>query len=139
MGTEATRTLANEVRLACQLVSRAVRFETRDTLAPHLLAILGRLREAAATPGELAAAERVSAPSMSKSLDYLEEAGFVSRTPDPDDGRRRIVAVTEAGIAELRRTAGARDEFMESRLAALSPEQREVLGNAAAILREVVA
>lgn len=139
MGGEATRRLANEVRLACQLVSRAVRFDTRDTLAPHLLAILGRLRAGDATPGELAAAERVSAPSMSKSLDYLEEAGFISRTPDPDDGRRRIVTVTDTGLEELRRTAGARDEFMESRLAALTVEERNVLRRAASILREVVA
>lgn len=136
---DSTSKLANEVRLACQLVSHKVRFESGSAIPPHYLAVLWNLKRGPKSPGELAEAEQVSAPSISKTLDGLEAQGFIERSKDPDDGRRRNVCITDEGLAELRRTASIRDSFMEQRLHALSAEERQVLGRAAAILQRVIA
>lgn len=136
---EPTTKLANEVRLACQLVSHKVRFESCSKLAPHQLSVMWKLKQGPKTPGELAEIERVTAPSMTKTLDCLEDQGYIQRAHDPDDGRRRIITITKQGLAELDRTASIRDSFMEQRLTALSAEERQVLGRAAAILQRVIA
>lgn len=136
---DSTSTLANEVRLACQLVSHKVRFESGSAIPPHQLSVLWNLKRGPKSPGELAEAEQVSAPSITKTLDGLEAQGFIERSKDPDDGRRRNVCITDEGLAELRRTAGIRDSFMEQRLTALSADERQVLGRAAAILQRVIA
>lgn len=130
--------LANEVRLACQLVSHKVRFESCSKLAPHQLSVMWKLQRGPKTPGELAEAERVTAPSISKTLDCLEHQGYIERTPDPDDGRRRIVRITDEGRAELRRTASSRDSFMETRLRTLTSDEQNILKQAVAILQRVV-
>jgi DNA-binding MarR family transcriptional regulator len=49
------------------------------------------------SPGELCDRMLVSSGSMTNRLDRLEEAGFISRKPDPDDRRGSIVELTEAG------------------------------------------
>lgn len=137
-GKDSTRRLANEVRLACQLVSHKVRFESGSKLAPHQLGLMWNLLQGPKTPGELAEKEQVSAPSITKTLDGLEELGFVERSKDPDDGRRRNIALTQAGRAELRSTASIRDSFMEERLRSLTAEERSVLQQAASILQRVI-
>ena len=76
-----------------------------------------------ATVGELAEWERVSAPTMSRTVAGLVEAGWIERSGDPDDGRRVIVTMTDAGRSLLARTRRARDEWMTVRLDGLSPEE----------------
>src|SRR5258708_4516819 len=46
--------------------------------------------------GELAAREKVAAPSMTRTVGGLIEAGLVEKIPDPDDGRSRHIVVTPA-------------------------------------------
>lgn len=133
-----TRRLANKVRLACQLVSYKVRFESGFRLPSHLLVVLWNLRDGPKTPGELAQVERVSAPSMTKTLGQLEAEGCVSRQPDPADGRRRIVTITQHGLEQLEQAATVRDCFMSERLAALTDEELTTLELAAAILEKAI-
>ncbi|WP_093251090.1 MarR family winged helix-turn-helix transcriptional regulator [Tessaracoccus oleiagri] len=130
--------LANEVRLACQLVSHKVRFESGAPLPPHQLSVLFKLRRGSMTPGELAEEEQVTAPSMTKTLATLESQDLVARSGDPGDGRRRIISITPTGEAALRDAASVRDSFMEAKLATLSDEERATLAEAARILRRVL-
>jgi len=130
--------LANEVRLACQLVSHKVRFESGAPLPPHQLSVLFKLRRGSMTPGELADAEQVTAPSMTKTLAALESQELVERCGDPGDGRRRIISITPTGEAALRDAATVRDSFMENLLATLSDDERATLAEAARILRRVL-
>jgi DNA-binding MarR family transcriptional regulator len=51
--------------------------------------------------GELAVAEQVEPPTMTRLIDGLERDGFVARGPDPSDARAVIVRVTEAGSSAL--------------------------------------
>lgn len=100
---------------------------------------LGRLeREGAATTAELARAESVKPQSMGATIAALEELGLVRREPDPGDGRRMIVSVTEQGVALRRQTAEAKHAWLSARLAELSVEERETLFAAGRILGRVV-
>lgn len=49
------------------------------------------------SPTELYGSLLVSSGAMTNRLDRLEEAGLVTRIPDPDDGRSSVVALTEKG------------------------------------------
>ena len=51
--------------------------------------------------GELALAEQVEPPTMTRLVDGLQRDGYVAREPDPDDARAVRVRVTDAGTAAL--------------------------------------
>ena len=129
--------LANDVRLACQLISRRVRFEGTHDIAPHQFSVLIRLRDGATTPSDLASIERVSAPSMTRTVNCLEEAGYVRRVQHPDDGRQVLVQLTDDGEAVLDRTIGNRDSWMMSRIAMLNDDERDQLREASAVLAKL--
>src|SRR5664280_943684 len=63
--------LANDLRLACMRISRRVRFESTQLVAPHQLSVMARLEDHALTPRELAAIECVSPPSMTRTVGCL--------------------------------------------------------------------
>ena len=59
--------------------------------------ILLQLRGGPATLGQLAQANGVDAPYATLIVDKLEAHGLVERRPHPDDRRRKLVALTDAG------------------------------------------
>jgi DNA-binding MarR family transcriptional regulator len=89
------------------------------------------------TPRELADVERVQPPTMTKIIAKLEERGLVQRTPHPTDGRQVIIAATPEGRAVYAQFERVRDEWLASRLAELTPAERETLRRAAEILQKV--
>lgn len=125
-----TLRLANDLRIACQLVSRRVRFEGTHEVPPHQFSVLARLRESSFTPGGLAQIERVSKPSMSRTVGCLADGGLVEVTDDPSDGRQKIVTLTEAGRAVIERTIRERDNWMLLRVQRLDADQRALLRQA---------
>jgi len=79
----------------------------RESLEPHNLtpndyAVLAALRRAGPpyelSPSKLYTDLERSSGGMTKMLKRLESLGFVKRTPDPDDGRSTLVALTPEGI-----------------------------------------
>lgn len=52
--------------------------------------------------GDLAAAAQVTKQTVGHLVDQLERAGYVERTPDPSDGRARLVRVAPRGRAAVR-------------------------------------
>ena len=135
----AVSSLAGELRLACMRISRRVRYESTDTIAPHHFSVMCRLEEGARTPGELAEIERVSAPSMSRTVAGLVDLGWVERTPDPTDRRQVNLTLTPAARQVLRDTRRKRDAWMVVRVARLDPQEQAVLKQAATILAKVAA
>ena len=71
-------------------------------------------------------------------VNSLVEAGFVARTLDPDDGRRHLLSLTEAGAEMVQRTRASRDDWMVRRLQGLSPDELKVLREATDILQKVI-
>lgn len=69
-------------------------------------------------------------------LDTLQEAGLISREPDPADRRVRLLEITEAG-RNARRSAQKRIQEREDRLLEQLPEaDRKVFLRAARVLSE---
>lgn len=131
--------LAPMLRDAITRLNRRVR-QTRpvgDLTATQLNALTSLELAGALTPRELADVERVQPPTMTRIVAKLEERGLVQRTPHPTDGRQVILAATESGRAVLAQFERARDEWLASRLAELTPEERDTLRRAAEILRKV--
>jgi DNA-binding MarR family transcriptional regulator len=133
----AVSAIAGELRLACMRISRRVRFESTHEVPPHQFSVLARLQEAPRTPGELAEIERVSPPSMTRTVAALVERGLVARTADPSDGRQVILSLTPEARRVLREIRRRRDQWMTVRVKSLSPEEQEVLRQAASILSRV--
>lgn len=129
--------LANEVRLTCQRISRRVRFEGTHDVAPHQFSVLARLRAAPLTPTRLAEIERVSTPSITRTINGLQDLGLVVRTPHPTDGRQVEVSLTDAGRAVVAATHATRDSWMAERLATLDADELAALRRGIEILGEV--
>jgi DNA-binding MarR family transcriptional regulator len=114
-----------------------VRFESTHVVAPHQFSVMCRLEDAPRTPGELAEIEKVSAPSMTRTVAGLVERGLVERTDDPADRRQVILSLTPAGVSLLKEIRRKRDAWMSVRVSHLTPQEQEVLQQASAILTRV--
>ncbi len=131
--------LARTLREAIQRLNRRVR-QTRpvgDLTFSQLSALTSLQLAGALTPRELADVERVQPPTMTKIVGKLEDRGLVVRTPHPTDGRQVILSATELGQAVHAEYEQARNEWLAGQLAALGPDDRDVLARAAEILRQV--
>ncbi|WP_174270523.1 MarR family winged helix-turn-helix transcriptional regulator [Austwickia chelonae] len=130
-----------ELRLACQQIARRVRYEAQaGSVAPHQFAVLARLEEGDLPPSEIAELERVSAPSMTRTVKKLVDEGYVHRTQHPTDRRVVLVGLTDTGQALLDEARHRRDLWMTSRLRqleeediALVPELARILGRVASL------
>lgn len=86
-------------------------------IKPSHGAVFGQLTDEGARLTDLAKTANVSPQAMGELVDELEEMGYVARTPDPTDGRAKLIMLTEAGrrcrddgertIAELERQISA--------------------------------
>lgn len=105
-------TAATAVRRGVTSLGRRLRLE-RGGLTALELSVLGHLhRRGALSPGELATAERVQPQSLTRTLASLEAAGLLARGADPDDGRRSLLVITEAGRDALRNDMQQRDVWL---------------------------
>ncbi|WP_195908159.1 MarR family winged helix-turn-helix transcriptional regulator [Nostocoides sp. HKS02] len=139
LSPSAISALAGELRLACMRISRRVRFESTDGVAPHQFSVLSRLEQTPRTPGELAEIEKVSAPSMTRTVAGLVERGLIARTDDPADRRQVILTLTPEAVTLLRDIRRKRDAWMSVRVGRLSPQEQDILRQASAILTRVAA
>lgn len=142
MSTDPTPTSeASDFRMATFRLARRLRSQRAvDSMSDGQFAVLAALSvHGPHTLGELAERERVSAPSMNRTVNCLEESGYLSRTPDAQDRRKVNIALTDAGRAVVDETVRRRDSWLEESLAALTPEQRATLHAAAVIMQEVAA
>ena len=138
-GTEAATTaaLAHELRETVGRLLRRLRAEPGPPIGQ--LAVLSRLdREGPASVSDLAAADRMRPQSMAQTVRDLEEAGLVSRRPDPADGRRHLVELTDTGLATLLATRAHREDWLTQALdRELDADQRELLRRALGLLQRV--
>lgn len=137
--TYSTAALAHDVRLAVMRLSRRLRaLRVEDTTLTHLAAMSTLARNGPMTPGELAAHEKVRPPSMTRVVAAMEEAGYVTRTPHPTDGRQIIISLSPAGKALLEEEVRMREAWLCKKLSELSKEERETLRAASEIITRLV-
>ncbi|GAA4684670.1 MarR family winged helix-turn-helix transcriptional regulator [Frondihabitans cladoniiphilus] len=72
---------------------------------------------------DLAAAVRLDASTVARSVQRLETLGYVTRAPSPDDGRVQLVALTEAGRGVHSRTRDAWAALEERTTQSLSADE----------------
>jgi DNA-binding MarR family transcriptional regulator len=87
--------------------------------------------------GDLAAAEQVRPPSMSRIIRELEDQGLVVRDADPSDRRAIRISATPAGERLLMRGRSARIDRLAEWLRALDPNELLLLDEASRILARI--
>ncbi|MDR6867134.1 DNA-binding MarR family transcriptional regulator [Microbacterium resistens] len=132
---------ATDLRFAAFRLARRLRsVRAVDAMSDAQLAVLAALRmHGRHSITALAVRERVTAPSMSAMVSGLEEQGYVTRIPDPDDRRRVHVEITEVGAEIVVETIRRRDELLAGKLveAGLTEHDLAVLREASALMRRV--
>jgi DNA-binding MarR family transcriptional regulator len=128
---------SSTLRLSRQI--RRQRVEGHD-LTANQLGVLGALgKHDAMTIGELAAHEQVKPPSMTRIVSNMEEAGLVVRRPHETDKRQIVVDLTQAAHDLVLANRRRRDEWMQTKLKKLTPEERDILRKAAPVLERLAA
>jgi DNA-binding MarR family transcriptional regulator len=131
--------LAARLRLAITRTARRLRQEASVDLSPSQTAALATIeRNGPLTPSELALAERVQRPTMTRVLARLQEAGLVKRTPDPVDGRSFVVSTTPQGKALLTKLRSRKNAFLARRLRGFDDDDVAALARAAEILERLL-
>ena len=134
----ATISLSSQMRLAVMRLSRRLRQQSVGDITQSQLSALATVeRSGAVSLGELAEIERVAPPSMTRIAARLEERGLLARTADLSDRRIARVAITLEGRELLDETRTRRDAYLATRLAAMTPEEQEVLVRALPLLERL--
>jgi DNA-binding MarR family transcriptional regulator len=105
--------------------------------APRLSALSVIVFAGPLTMGELAAAEQVRPPTISRLVRDLESAGLVERTVDARDARVQRVSATPAGVRLLEEGRRRRVAALAAELAALPQADRELLARTAGLLERI--
>lgn len=103
---------------------------TRARLSALSVLVFGGRR----TLGDLAAAEGVAGPTMTRIVDGLIAEGLAERRPHPTDGRAVTIAATPTGDALMRAAQQRRIEAIVRALAGLPVPERSALISAAGLL-----
>ncbi|SEG81051.1 DNA-binding transcriptional regulator, MarR family [Actinacidiphila yanglinensis] len=106
---------------------------------PERTALSQLERSGPTTSSALAREVQITAQAMGATLGALRSRGLVDRRPDPDDRRRVVLTVTDAGRQALKDKRNARVELVAQALTsgAFSPEELEQLAAAAALLERL--
>jgi len=140
MSDETIPSEASDIRAAAMRLARRIRQQRSVTaMTDAQFAVLVNLNlHGPHTLTALAERDGVTAPSMNRTVNSLEDLGFVTRVADTDDRRKVRIAITDDGSTVVRETVDRRDNWLAQILARLDAEERRTLHEAAAIiLREV--
>jgi len=89
------------------------------------------------TLGQLAAAEQVRPPTMTRLVNALEADGLVVRERDPADGRVTCLRASTKGQALLKAGRSRRVAALARQLGGLGGKDRDVLARAATLLERL--
>jgi DNA-binding MarR family transcriptional regulator len=129
--------IASDLRVVLGQLVRRLRAEHRFPLSHG--AVLGRLdRDGPQSTSDLAVAERVRPQSMAQTLGDLEADDLIMRRPDPDDGRRVLIELSDSGRRALEQDRRHREGWLARSIEEeLSDEEQEVLAQAVVLLQRV--
>jgi DNA-binding MarR family transcriptional regulator len=88
--------------------------------------------------GQLAAAEQVRPPTMTRIVTGLEKNGLAERVSDSADARRVQIRATPKGVRLMRGGRKARIEYLARQLAMLTKDELSTLGEAVEVLQCVL-
>lgn len=123
---------------AIHLLRRVRRADPKTGVSAAQLSALSVLMGGPRTLGELAAAEQVRPPTMTKLVQELEREGLAARERDADDARVVRVRSTAKGQRILQRGREMRITELERRLRGLDTDELATLERAVGIIERVV-
>jgi DNA-binding MarR family transcriptional regulator len=139
--TGLARTLAVEIRA----VHRTLKLRVREhgggkDLTPSQVSVLVRLeKDGATTVSSLARVEGMRPQSMSEIVTPLQEAGLISGSPDPNDGRQTLMSLTPKCLKWIQEgRAASHDWLTETISQKLSVHEQQKLRDALELLRRLV-
>jgi DNA-binding MarR family transcriptional regulator len=137
---QSRREIADRLHSAAIHLLRRVR--QQDTVMAQVPARLSALSvlvfAGPKTVGELAAAEQVKPPTMTRIVAGLEKSGLARREPDPADARKIHIHATGKGIRLMQKGREARIHYLMDHLANLKAGELRILGEAVGILEETL-
>ena len=137
----ATRThaeLATRLRTVIARLNRQLRQETVGTLTlSQWSALVAVETDGPMRIGDLAEHEHVSAPTATRLVASLEDAGLVSRTVDDDDRRSAHIRIAEPGRRALGEVRRKRTEALAARLAGWTDADVDRLTEALPLLEQL--
>jgi DNA-binding MarR family transcriptional regulator len=133
--------LADRLHSTAIHLLRQVRTEDAATgIAPARLSALSVLVFGGAMSlNDLARAEQVRPPTMSRIVDALEAEGLARRTVNPQDRRAIVIEATEKGTAILWQGRKRRVKFLAKRLLRLSEAERKQIELAVQAIQKAMA
>ena len=133
--------MADRLHAAALHLLRRLRIEdeTLGISAPRLSALSVLVLGGPRRIGELADAEQVEPPTMTRLVDALERDGYVTRTADPDDRRAVVISATASGTRALNKGRSQRVEALAVQLRSLTPDQLAILANGVGVLEGIIA
>ena len=138
--TRAVTRLAGDVRTEVNRLAYHLRTPaTRSGITPTRLAALAALTRFpdGVRQGDLAEVMNMSAPSMTRLVEILEEAGWVERRRDPADQRCLLLLLSPVGQKTLETLRDESATVLSQELAELTAEERAALAAAVPVLRKL--
>jgi len=131
---------AAALQLSVGLLKRRARETARDgELSSPEMAVLARLdRNGPGTTAALARWEQITPQAVGATVAVLEARELIARAPDPGDGRRSILTITQAGERALRAGRNALTDLMTDALSrGFTPGEIEQLRVAAPLIERL--
>ncbi|HMD44925.1 MAG TPA: MarR family transcriptional regulator [Acidimicrobiales bacterium] len=124
-GGAGSEELADRLRRAVNRLNRRLQRQSLAGLSPAQASALGTInRLGRPTLGELAVAEQVQPPSMTRIVAAMVAGGLLAREPDPLDRRVVRVRLTAEGHRARQRIRRLKTAFLTTKLAELTPGER---------------
>jgi DNA-binding MarR family transcriptional regulator len=132
--------LAHRLHSTAILLLRQVRVQDKATgIAPARLSALSVLVFGGAMSlNELARAEQVRPPTMSRVVDALQAEGLVRRTTNAKDRRAVVIEATEQGTTILWQGRKRRVKFLARHLSRLSEAELKHIENAVKAIQKAM-
>jgi DNA-binding MarR family transcriptional regulator len=135
----ADQELAARLRLAVMRLARRLRQQSEANVTPSMLSALSNIEyRQPVTLGTLAEAERVTPPTMTKIVARLEDAGLITRTPDPGDRRVGLLSLSPEGVRFIARNRNAKNAYLARKLRKLSPDEAARLQAAVGVIEKIL-
>jgi DNA-binding MarR family transcriptional regulator len=141
-----TKSRIDSYKLADQLHSSAIHLlrklrredESSGLNAPRLSALSVIVFGGPLRLGDLAAAEQVRPPTMTRIVNALEQQGLVTKEQDEKDGRSILLSATAAGKTLLLEGRRRRVDALARQISTLDADEQRKLQAATEILSELI-
>jgi DNA-binding MarR family transcriptional regulator len=137
--TEDLADISHDFRLANARLARRLRQEKieNEVTDSQFSALRVLFTDGPLTLSQLSEHERVTPPSMNRTVNSLVDAGLIARAGASDDGRKVMLSVTAAGQVLIEETRRRRDAWLVQRVLTLTAGEQRVLAEATVIMTKL--